>query len=246
VSTRPRVLTASVDRALDYLDKQQRFPPQWDAQKGRFGPGGGESVQQWLSRCAQEQLNGDIARWQIEENLGVFAAIERSGRIMTWANLQAVVVNGATLEEFVRARRGAAIYLRVDYDLKNLGEMFREPLPHIHVVPHGEPRIAFPIGRDGNLLADFFEFLYLNYFHRKWLVWAREVWSLARHSHGLDAEADPFEPIAAAFPGNQVKFLRQRRTEIQWIKDALRARKDTASPHIRIEMADRLMTSPHA
>lgn len=98
-----------------------------------------------------------------------------------------------------------AQYYRVDYDITmSLGELFKEPHPHLHLYPKREPRIPFIIQNSQTILADFITFLYLNYSYDAWQLWVRKVWK--NHTDYPDHK-DPFHVICDAFKASQHETL---------------------------------------
>ena len=64
-------------------------------------------------------------------------------------------------------------YLRLDFDLENLGPLLKEAQPHVHSRPAREPRLNAPLGSGGNVVVDFIEFIFKTYRHAEWHAWAK-------------------------------------------------------------------------
>jgi hypothetical protein len=116
------------------------------------------------------------------------------------AELHAVIATNqedSTAEAIAKGPRGFQ-YLRLDYDQQQLGPMFKEPAPHIHVVVDGEPRFAVCRTSADLPVADFVDFIFLNYRHTEWAGWLHGEWFDRYVKEDTD---DVFELIDDAFRG---------------------------------------------
>ncbi len=105
----------------------------------------------------------------------------------------------STAEAIAKGRRGFQ-YLRLDYDQQQLGPMFKEPAPHIHVVVDGEPRFAACRTSADLPVADFVDFIFRNYRYTEWARWLHEQWFDRFVKTDTD---DVFDLIDEAFRGPQ-------------------------------------------
>jgi hypothetical protein len=139
------------------------------------------------------------------------------------AELHAVIATNQedSSAEAIAERRSDFQYLRLDYDQRQLGPMFKEPAPHIHVVVDGEPR--FPACRTSADLpvADFVDFIFRNYRHAGWTRWLYEQWFDRFVTRDED---DVFELIDGAFRGAEggSNLVVLRRPEIREVLGQLR------------------------
>lgn len=128
--------------------------------------------------------------------MALFAHVKwRESTKLVFAKMHVVIVDGGTIEEFLLGAQGLVPhYLRFDFDLSALGQMFTHPQPHIHA--SSEKVFArFPVDPiSGNVVPEFLDFLYRNYFSVKWIAWAREVWR-----RGNQGEEAPFAVVEDAF-----------------------------------------------
>lgn len=116
------------------------------------------------------------------------------------AELHAVIATNqedSTAEAIAEGRSGFQ-YLRLDYDQRQLGPMFKEPAPHIHIVVDGEPRFAACRTRVDLPISDFVDFIFRNYRHDEWARWLHEQWF---DRFVTKDEDDVFELIDGAFRG---------------------------------------------
>jgi len=207
-------------------DGRSSFPRSWQLEHGRIGPT--EPVHEWFVRCVDDHLDGDHGRCQVADRLAVFAIVHWRGEMLAYVNCQALVTIGGTLEDYYLDPSVEAQYLRLDYDLGALGAMFREPSPHIHVRPDGEPR--FPMTRTSNVIMDFFDFIYRNYFHAEWLDWAESLWRREATFRRLDVAA--FDRVKDAFDRSRYDELKRWREPLAYMKRAWRGKKDELWPYM--------------
>jgi hypothetical protein len=92
----------------------------------------------------------------------------------------------------------------MDFDPTALGPILKEALPHIHVVPDGEPRFGISVPASGDVVGEFVDFVYRNYFHDDWQSWARAVWEQECQQVG---KVSRFVTIADAYRTAKVRLL---------------------------------------
>ncbi len=164
----------------------------------------------------------------VADRLAVFAIVHWRGDTLAYVNCQALVTIGGTLEDYYLDPSVEAQYLRLDYDLGALGAMFREPSPHVHIRPDGEPR--FPMTQTSNVIMDFFDFIYRNYFHAEWLDWAESLWRREATFRGLDVDA--FDRVKDAFDRSRSDELKRWSEPLAYMKRAWRGKKDELWPYM--------------
>ena len=141
-----------------------------------------------------------------------------------YANIQTIRAS-CDLDDYYLADEAEAIYLRLDFDYKTLGDPFSHPLAHIHIEGDLSPRFALDGGTSGNIVVDYLEFLYRDYAPETWLQWVQREWAKQFESATPDA-IDPLPIIVAAFTSSQFQILRDYSNHIDRIKQFLRKKKD--------------------
>ncbi len=210
------------------------FPKRLKERKAEIKVSTSEKIPEWFHRCAKEVLAGDIASCQIEENTALFAVVGWKNAKFNYINVQSLICNGCSLEEFSRGGNSADWHShRLDLDLSITGEIFKEALPHVHTRPNGPPRFFLDIDKKHNVIVDFIEFLYLNYHYDKWLGWAESAW---RRSKEGKTRADTFSVITKAYKENQIVPTIERYEEhIIALKNILRQEKENKSFELNID-----------
>ncbi|MFO0575659.1 MAG: hypothetical protein U1A78_16810 [Polyangia bacterium] len=234
--------------------KPYQFPANWAPDARRVGESGGQNLISWL----REQIRGELRhrglqapsledefallqQCAVEPNLGVFAQLdcdEADKNRIVYASIQVLIARTKSLDDLYRSGTGELTYVRLDYEPKGrLEELFKTPLPHIHVEPHGEPRIPLDSMTSGNLVLDFFDWVYRTYLHPTWRDWAKQTFDQEMSRRRV--ANNPWEPIEAAFVGKgKLPILRKTFSrELEWMKKALRAKKDDAFP-LRVTQSD--------
>lgn len=207
---------------------QASYPPRWNASNQRHGKHARPAAE-WFRQCVDNWLDGDPMSCKLEPNIGVLAEVQwRNGREIVYANLQAVIVQGGDLEDLYLDQDDEVFvhYLRLDFDLQNTGLLFREPQPHIHVYPKGEPRLA--MSGSGNIVVAFLEFLYRNYRYREWEAWVSDVWK--KRASDATTDENPLPRIIKAFDANKADYLYQNERHVGRLKNYLRQEADAAYP----------------
>ncbi|WP_437671982.1 hypothetical protein [Sorangium sp. So ce131] len=207
-------------------ENRSSFPRSWQLEHGRIGAT--ESVHKWFVRCVNDHLGGDLGHCQVADRLAVFVVVHWRNDVIAYLNFQALVTVGGTLEDYYLDSSTEAQYLRLDYDMSALGAMFREPLPHVHIRPDGEPR--FPMMSTPNVIIDFFDFIYRNYFHSEWIEWAESLWRKEAVFRKLDVDA--FDRVKEAFDRSQYDELKRWSKPLGYMKRAWRGKKDELWPYL--------------
>jgi len=181
---------------------------------------------------------GDPKRTAIEDNIAVFVELSWRDRTrLIYANVQTVVA-ACDLDDYYLGLNGDAQYLRLDFNYETLGDPFSHPLAHVHVEGELVPRFALEGGIAGNILVDYFEFLYRNFVPGKWIKWAEREWGREFAATARADDVNHFSTIVEAFATGQFQILRDHAALLTRIKRTLRRRKDEAFS-LHMEGADR-------
>lgn len=231
--------------------RPHRFPGHWAPEPRRVGESGGQNLPAWLREQVRKELQHRriknftvdqelalLKECAAEDNMGVFANLDCDGKTIRYASIQVLIARTRSLEDSYRAASPELTYVRLDYEPGgHLEELFKTPLPHIHVEPHGEPRIPLESMRSGNLVLDFFDWVYRTYLHPTWRAWAHATFDEALKQRGNPP--NPWAPIEQAFLGKgKLPLLRAKfAPELTLLKRTLRAKKDRAFP-LRVDQAD--------
>lgn len=147
----------------------------------------------WLQDEFGERTEA-LENWCVDENLFVWGKIVKKRDILTSLSVSAIVSTEmpiALLPITPATETGVVRYHRLDYEPQQPGPLFLEPLPHLHSSPEGSPRQALALSADSNLLVEFLDFLYRNYFPETWNKWLFGV------------ALDGFQPLDVASLANQ-------------------------------------------
>lgn len=219
-----------------YGRDSSEFPPALDETDARRNPG--ETLHEWFVRVVDQFCGGNPKRTALEDNIAVFVNLSwRHRKRLVHANVQTVVA-ACDLDDYYLMPTGEAQYLRLDFDYKTLGDPFSHPLAHIHIEGDLSPRFALDGGLAGNVLVDYFEFLYRNFVPAKWIKWAEREWGLEFEATAKHDEVNFFPAIVDAFATSQFQILRDHAALLTRIKRTLRKRKDEAFD-LCMEGADR-------
>ena len=183
---------------------------------------GNESLRAWFTRCVGIHNPYDFC---IEDHIAIFGVQKWNKAGLCYLNLQALIAVEGTIADLLLpdTADNCCHYYRLEYDPSKLGPMFKEPLPHVHVLPDGAPRFQFSGSGARTLIVDFIEFLYLNYSYTKWEDWAKITW---KGRVAPSPPSDPFDAIVAAYAGGRYEELSGRyRESVEALKNALRAEK---------------------
>ncbi len=181
-----------------------------------------ESLHTWFVRMVDESCKGDIEQVAIEDRLAIFARFRWNKEELIYANIQTIITE-TSLEDYYLSGAEEAMYMRLDHDSISLGDPFSHPLPHIQFEGSLSPRVALEGGNSGNVIVDYLEFLYRNYFPEKWLAWVKNEW--AKESISNDNN-NPLTEILGAFEKGQFSLLRDLTNELERVKRKLRQSKD--------------------
>ncbi len=210
--------------------------PQGPSSSGSFPVGlraprfsGESALHEWVQRLVRQERPPEIAPGILVCAAASWGrAFRLPGETMTRyaldsAALHAVIATNqedSTAEAIAEGRSGFQ-YLRLDYDQRQLGPMFKEPAPHIHVVVDGEPRFAACRTSADLPVADFVDFIFRNYRYAEWARWLHEQWFDLHVKREAD---DVFDLIDEAFRGPQggSNLVVLRRPEIRKVLGQLR------------------------
>jgi len=190
-----------------------------------------ESVQHWFIRLIKEILDGNIQACQIEDNMAVFAYIKWKNYRISYINFQVLIIKGGTLEQF--SNRCPSLeyqYFRLDLDEDCISHtsLFEESIPHIHSNPNGPPRFFLDYRDSNNIILDFLEFIYLNYYPEKWRTWMKRVWQM---NVSRKIEEDTLHIILQANKDNQlIPNIKNYKEDIIVLKDALKRERKKSLP----------------
>lgn len=170
--------------------------PGWFNEDTRINEG--QSIAGWFKAVVgrESEANTRIHESAINDRLAMFGCVSWQDGDISFCRLHAVVVLDRTVFDLYSTddmESPEVQYYRLDYDPKQPGPMFSEPLPHIHCWPGGAPRIPLPGNNDESLPVRFLEFIYLNHFHQDWTKWVK-----AEVTHRL-SEGFPIEAIVEGF-----------------------------------------------
>lgn len=221
--------SASVDNILHLLrpqgSSQTRFPAKLDPNSTRMDSE--ETLHKWYSRLVSEFCQEEPTVSALEENIAVFIALFWDGKRLVGANM-CTLVTTCDLEEYFleRPEDCEEVYLRLDFDYGTLGHPFSHPIPHLHILGNLSPRFSLEVGRTGNVVMDYFDFLYRHYAPEKWRMWAESVWNKHYIETQRPPQENPFRSIMDAFADSQIDVLRKHSDSVQRLKRVLRERKD--------------------
>lgn len=210
----------------------------------RVGADSTKTTHDWFLECINQIKTAQnltdeadaIAACQIEENMGIFGIVGGSQDRLMYANLQAVIVHDGDLTSFYLGAAKSAQYLRLDYDLEALGPLFKEAAPHVHIRPDGEPRFACCVHQ--NIVAEFVDFIYRNYFHDVWVKWARRVWEKQASS---SADNEVFDRIVNAFNRADIEALVAEKSTLDRMKSCWQRAVDSMyTTHAAVEHREAL------
>ena len=128
----------------------------------------GECLRRWFVRMVDQFCGADPKLVALEDNLAVFVRLGWKKNKLIYANIQTVYAT-CDLEDYYLGAEAEAIYLRLDFDYHSRGDLFSHPLAHIHLEGEHSPRFTLDGGNSGNIILDYLEFLYRNYYPGKWL-----------------------------------------------------------------------------
>jgi len=176
----------------------------------------------------------DVGSCQVEEDMACFIELEWNQSNLTYVNFHVVISRPQSIGDYScdPSRTNVLVYFRMDYSRKILGQFFTHPLPHIHIHTHDAPRFHLESMTTGNLVVDFLDFIYRNYYFPQWKDWAKRV---CRKRVKLSDGEDRFDRIVEAYKdGKFVELSTDHSEYIRLAKEALREWKD-AQFSLRVE-----------
>lgn len=181
-----------------------------------------EDLHAWFVHLVDTYCEHEPSLLGIEENIVFMGKFKWREDHLAYASVPTLITE-STLEEYY-LDGGNATYLRLDVNFETLGEPFSHPLAHVHVGDGDSPRFALDGGTRGNVVMDFFDFLYRTYVPNKWARWARREWL---REQGGEQRAGEFDQIIQAFREGQFSVLRANANLISRIKQSLCKAKDS-------------------
>lgn len=174
------IISPAADTALWHLRSNGRpsgsahFPKDYSSKKDIFRHSKSTDTHTWFTNIARHIP--DIESTYLNNQLAFFGSIEWSENIITKCSLQAIITKDTTLKEYINKTETGIQYYRLDYDTQNTGRLFKEPIPHIHTAPNGEPRFNINKNEDTFIPTSFLEIIYLNHFYeQEWALWAERA-----------------------------------------------------------------------
>lgn len=216
---------------------------------------GTETIKHWFNRCVNEFMPEGIDYWKIEDNLAAFAIVSwGADNKLDFATIN-VLKTECSLQDYHDLTEddlekeewriySRPHYLRLGLDYGTLGPIGTHPPPHMHLSPDGPPRCALGASLSTNIVVDFMEFVYRQYFPDLWLGWAERTWNRHYKKIKRDPELNPFRAIVSAFAENQIGVLHERAKDVSDLMEVLQKEKDGLY-ELRMNAADRrLMMFP--
>ena len=145
--------------------------------------------------------------------------------VSEFASVQVLKVE-CSLHDFYSGAPSRHYLSRLDLDERSLGTLFSHPFPHIHADPEGPLRFSLENGTSANVVVDFVEFAYLQFYPEKWMAWAERVWNAEFRETHSDAEDNPFRAIRKAFAESRIEIIREQSGAILELKRALQLAKE--------------------
>lgn len=200
------------------------YPPHLNEYQHLLRGKSSESAKQFLYRILHEdEWMNEIYSQKVSEKFLVFIEIRHKQQVVDFVNVQAFITEEIDLMDLAVQNwedikeTGKVFYYRLDYDINNLGDFFKEPLPHIHIQPKGNPRVSLANVND-DLLINFFEFIYKNHFYEEWLEWTLNTLD--------DYKRSSFSEIRTCYKSNNYETLANNyKNEIDEIKKSIEVSK---------------------
>ena len=178
----------------------------------------------WLNNVVNA-LGGDLESIKLTENVGVVAQVSwKDNYILSDASIHAIITPcNNTLDDLYLEPSTNAHYLRLDISTETKGNPFTHSCAHVHIVENG-PRFDMALGDDGNIVADFIEFIFIHYIYNEWWEWVKDT--CERFTQGNFISDFPLERIEDAFKeGKTDIMLRELEQYIVQMKSELNKRK---------------------
>ncbi|HXY36543.1 MAG TPA: hypothetical protein VEI07_20065 [Planctomycetaceae bacterium] len=218
----------SLDELLEIIRPHGRsitvFP--WGLSPVEARREGGEGLHAWFARVVDRFAYGEPTLCAIEPKIAVFAALFWRADVLVGANISGLVTSVGVEDFYLGKSDPEAVCLRLDLDYQALGKPFSHPLPHIHMDANLSPRFALDAGDSGNVVLNYFDFLYRNFEPSQWRRWAERQWNQFYSRTGRSPEEDPFPLLMTAFEENQFAVLRQHERDLTALKKVLQDSKD--------------------
>ncbi|MGL4461742.1 MAG: hypothetical protein ACRC1K_06270 [Planctomycetia bacterium] len=190
--------------------------------------------------------------WSLEENLAAFGVVSwRSPDELDFASINILKTECSLRDYFDLSEEelqgdwksvADPYYLRLDLDYNTLGPIGTHPFPHVHFSPDGPLRTALDGGCSTNVVVDFLEFVYRQFFHEKWLEWVASTWNDHYRGASGDESRNPFRDIVSAFKNHDVERLREIAPSIAELSSVLtKAKEDMYKP--RANASDQRISS---
>ena len=192
-----------------------------------------EYLASWF-RAVTDPLGGPSA-CSVTDKIAIFADLvwEDDTRIRT-IHVQVLVTPHNSLAELVTGKSIPVHYLRLDQEASDLGSMFKNAFPHVHLASKGEPYFRPGALEGGNIVVDFIEFVFKMYEYDLWVKWLDAVY----HEIYLPkTPTDYFGVINRAFEANQFEALCSGpyASHLNALRARARREKDNAFP-LRVDV----------
>jgi hypothetical protein len=172
----------------------------------------------------------------ITDKVAIFADLswDDETRIRT-LHVQALVTPHSSLAELVAGESVLVHYLRLDQEPSDLGSIFKNAFPHIHLATKGEPYFRPAALDSGNAVVDFVEFIFKMYEYDLWIKWLDSVY---HEIYPRKSRDDFFGVISRAFKTNQFDSLCSGpyALHLKALRTGARKQKDDAFP-LRVDVA---------
>src|ERR1043166_2576644 len=153
-STFSALFSDGANNFISALDPGERpegklsFPPGHGWRDGLSDVNKNENVHDWFRRVvgSEDKADSRISECAVREDLALLGTIIWARNGVQFCGFQALITTGGNLRDYYLTQSPQDIhptYYRLDLDMSIPGPLFKEPLPHIHCVPHGEPRFQF-------------------------------------------------------------------------------------------------------
>lgn len=179
-----------------------RFPQWGEVEFGCSSADPAVFIRQVLEDAASVQ-NIDqasaIEQCEIAPGLAVFIEFEWDNHILTRCSAQAVAIPNGSIADLFLNEPPTALYYRFDFSVKERGNLFDHPFPHVHTHYDGSPR--FPCLPKGDAFPLFYwlEFLMLNHHYNLWERWAINQFRFSADTRLSTPDREP-EDFLLAFP----------------------------------------------
>lgn len=192
------------------------FPSNWTR---RLSCAYSDSPSNWFVQSLNS-LSSDPAVCKIDESIAAFGLSSwRDGVELDYACVHIIVAVDSTIDDLYCDPSLPCHYFRMEADASQPGPLFKEAFPHIHVRLDGEPRFGLGAKCRTHVLQEFIEFIYRNYRHEEWMVWARHAYEV--HKCCTPDELYLFDRLSDAYNTGDRDSLRLLRSASSNIRDAI-------------------------